>query len=128
MAGILKTFQLNRFGAGVYLLGKYDPLIAAETIVLAPTTVALEAGTQLGKITASGLYVPIAPGASDGSQNWAGILYERRPINTANQKAVITARTQGVNGNALIYVNTMTGPQKAAAEALMATAGVIVRY
>lgn len=128
MAGILKTFLLNRFGAGVYLLGQYNPLISAETVLLAPTTVDLEAGTQLGKITASSLYVPIVPGASDGSQTWAGTLYERRKINTGNQKAVITARNQGVNGNALIYVNAVSGGQKTTIEGTMAANGVIVRY
>ena len=56
------------------------------------------------------------------------ILFARKVANAADEKAVYVARHQKVNGNALTYINTVTAPQKAAAEAALAAAMVMVRY
>lgn len=127
-AGILKTVNPNPVVEGSFCFGANDPNRANEQIVLGITTVDLPAGTVLGKITSTGLYVPLAPAASDGSQNFAGLLWAFRPINSATQKASIVARNQGVNARLLTYINTVTTNQKAAAEAQMVAAGVIPRY
>jgi hypothetical protein len=124
----IKTIKTDGMGAGAFLIGQNDPIKSNEQVVLAATAVVLPAGTVLGKITANGKYVPLAPAASDGSQNAAGILYDRAEIKAADQRAVAVVRDQPVNGRALTYVNTVTAPQRAAAEALLATAMVIVRY
>jgi hypothetical protein len=127
-AGILKTVNPNPVIEGSFCIGEWNVMRSNEQIVLGITTIDLEAGTQLGKITATGIYVPLAPGASDGSQVWAGILWERRKINTATQKAAALVRSQVVNARLLTYVNAVNGGQKATIEAAMTAAGVIPRY
>src|SRR5882757_4952797 len=114
MAGILKTFPIDGMGNGAFCSGPNDPNRCNEQIILAITTVAIPSGTVLGKITATSLYKPIDPAAVDGSQNFAGILWARKEINTATQKAAAVVRHQVVNGNLLTYLVTVTSPQKAA--------------
>lgn len=99
-----------------------------EQISLAATTVALRSGTVLGKVTATGAYVPYAPAAVDGSQNFAGILFEGRPIDTAAQRAVAITRQAEVDGRKLVFVNALTAAQLTALEAAAAGQGVLVRY
>jgi hypothetical protein len=128
MPGVLKTFPHDGMGDGAFMFGQFDPNLSSEQGTLAATAVEVPAGTVLGKITATGLYTPLNPAAADGSQNWAGILYGRRRINTGTQRCAVVVRRQGVNGNLLTYLNAVTAAQKAAAEAQAAAAGVIVRY
>lgn len=131
MAGVLKTVNLDSQGDGAFISGHNDPNLSNEQIVLIPTTVALPAGTVIAKYTSGGnvgKWGPLIPGASDGSQTAAGILFGRREINTAAQKAVAVVRKTVVNGNLLTYINTVTTNQKAAAEAALASAMLMVRY
>jgi len=129
MDGVQKVVSPQGGGDGRYRLGQWDPNQNSEQITLAPTTVALPAGTQLGKVTATGKYVPIAPGASDGSQTWAATLYGAVPISTGDQRAVGDVRGPGhVNARLLNYVNAVSAPQKATIEAAMASVGIIPRY
>ncbi len=120
MAGIIKTVATDGMGDGAFMFGEYDQNLSGEQITLAATTVEIPAGTVLGKITTSSLYVPINPTASDGSQNFAGILFGRRPISTSAQRAAAVVRRRGVNA--------MSPTQVAAAIAQAATAGVIIRF
>lgn len=122
----LKEVDPN-LGAGRFLIGEYEPNLSGENITLAPTTVELPDGTVLGKITASGLYVPLNPAAADGSQNFAGILHGRRPISTGNQRAAAVVRKQVINSNLVTYVVAATAPQRAAVEAQAAAAMVMFR-
>lgn len=123
----LQNFDDTKAGAGHFLIGENDPNLSNESITLAPTGVDLLAGTILGKITASGLYVPINPAAADGSQNFAGILYGRRDTNASNQRATAVVRRQVVNSNLLTYVNAANAAQKTAIEAQAAAAMVMFR-
>jgi hypothetical protein len=77
---------------------------------------------------ANGAYVPINPSATDGSQNYAGHLFEGRYASTGTQKAVANVRATQVNGNKVTYINTVTTLQLAAIEAQAAALGVITRY
>lgn len=122
----LKTVNGN-IGDGHFLIGEYDPNLSGESIVLAPTTVELPAGTVLGRITASGLYVPLAPTAVDGSQNFAGLLFGRRGISTGNQRAAAVVRKAVANYNLLTWVVAATDPQRNTAIAAAATAHVMIR-
>jgi hypothetical protein len=128
MAGILLEFPIDGMGDGGFMFGINDQNLSNEQILLDPTTIALPSGTVLGKNTTTGRYGPLNPAAADGKQIAAGILYYGKPINTNIQKATAVVRRQGVNGNALGYLNTVTATQKAAAEAQFATNGLIVRY
>jgi hypothetical protein len=128
MPGILKEFAIDGMGDGGFMFGQNDQNISNEQIVLAATTIAIPSGAVLGKITASGLYVPVDPAATDGSQNGVAILFYGKPISTVTQKAAAVVRRQGVNGNALVYLKTVTAQQKATIEAALAVNGIIVRY
>lgn len=112
-----------------YEISLDDEFTSREQILLAPTAIPLVAGTMLGKITTSGLYVPLVFGASDGSQTFAGILGFSVPANTGNTRTGATVRKGGVNGNKLTYVNAPTTNQKNAIEADAATRlFLFVRY
>lgn len=99
-----------------------------EQITLAATAVALPSGTALGKLTAGGAYVPYNPAGADGSQNFAGFLYERRDINAGTQRAVAHVRDCEINGREVTYINALNAGQLAAFEAAAAAQGVLVRY
>ncbi len=222
-AGVLKTINAPK-PAGHFISGCHDPNKSSETITLAATLIALEAGTMLGQVTrgnqavaavltagntgngvfaaaptadagvdpgayvltviepaanggtievtrpdgtqdgiarigvayngsvnftlndgaadfvagdtaritvtyaaGTGHYKPIDPAAVDGSQNFAGILYEGRPISNAVQKAVSVERDVVVNGNLITYAVAVDAAQKAAIEAQAMAKQVIIR-
>ena len=68
--------------AGEFILSESPGKISRDTVVVTVgATTTLQAGQVLGKITATGKYVPVANGAtpaSDGSQVAAAILYEQQ--------------------------------------------------
>jgi hypothetical protein len=121
-----KTIKEDRPGGHVITEANYA--ISREQIVLAATAVDLPSGTVLGKVTATGFYVPIAPAAADGSQNFAGVLWERRGISAGTQRAVAHVRHAEINGREVTYINVPTAPQLAAIEAAAAAAQVLIRY
>ncbi len=87
----------------------------------------LSAGTVLGKVTASSKYTILAPGASDGSQTAAGILFESTNASAADAAVVITARDTEVCADSLTWPAGITGPQKTAAITQLAALGILVR-
>ena len=126
---IRDNIPLDPVGDGGYLIGDFDNNRTNEQITLGAKATEYRVGTVLGKVTATGVYVPLAPGASDGSQTFAAILYGRRPANaTASQRAAGTVREATVNANLLFYENAVTAPQKATIEAAMKAVGIIVGY
>ena len=127
MPGVLKTVNPDGARAGHFLSGPFDPNRSSEEIVIAIAAPAMDAGTVLGKVTASGQYVPYNPAGADGSQNFAGILYDRVEDSTATQKAVAIVRHQVVNANLLTFVNALNAGQLATMIAAAAQ-GVILRY
>lgn len=127
MAGVVLNTTPHPVRNGSFMFGDFDNNKDSEQIVLAPTTVALPAGTQLAK-KSDGTYVPLVPGATDGTQNWAGTLFARREISTVTQRATAVVRKVGIVGTMLTYINAVSKPQRDAIEAQMAAAQVIVRY
>lgn len=87
----------------------------------------LEAGTVLGKVTASGKLVQLAPAASDGSQNACGILYDSVNAADGDLPSLYLARLAVVNGAEIVWPAGITAPQKAAAIAALHALNVIVR-
>ena len=86
---------------------------------------ALEAGTVLGKITASGKFVRHAAGASDGSENEAGVLYQG--IGAEEGQRTIIARDAEVQGAELTYEDGADAAQITTSNAALAALGIIVR-
>lgn len=87
----------------------------------------LVAGTVLGKITAGGNMTAWNPGAADGSQNAAAILYDNVNATAGNTNCVILARMCEVNDKEITWFATATAPQKAAARTALAALTILVR-
>lgn len=86
----------------------------------------LVAGSVLGKITASGKYTMVAPGASDGSQTAVAILWDNVDASGGDTKCVIVAREAEVNKDDLNFAS-LNGGQITTAISQLSTVGIIVR-
>lgn len=86
---------------------------------------ALEAGTILGKVTASGKFVRHDAGASDGSENEAGILLIG--IGEEEARRTVIKRDCEVVQSELTYEAGVDTAQENASNAALAALGIIVR-
>lgn len=97
-----------------------------ETITVAAGT--HQPGTVLGKITASGKYTVLTPGASNGSQNAAGILWGQADATDADAPGVVLVRGPAiVNRHEILWPDGITEPQTATAIAALAALGILLR-
>lgn len=89
------------------------------------STVTLPTGTVLGKITSSGNFTQLAPGASDGSQTACAVLGPTVTI-PASSNAVVWAITRAatVKDIGLTYPSGITTNQIATAVQNLAAAGI----
>jgi hypothetical protein len=90
----------------------------------------LEVGTVLGKVTATSKYVVLSPAASDGSQNAAAVVVEKKvvPATTDTKVMVVGGDVAyqvdvGLNTTGLILPAGITAPQLAAAYAALGAKG-----
>ena len=99
-----------------------------ETVTLASGAGKLAPGTVLGKITTGGKYTQLAPAASNGSQNAAGILWAEANATDADAPGVVVLRGPAiVNRHEIIWPAGATEPQIATATAALAVLGIILR-
>lgn len=84
-----------------FVLSEGEGTLSRENVTVTQTGTAIVSGTVLGKITASGKYIPYLDAAVDGSQTAAGILYNHLDAATGDIKAVAFVRSCEVNGNEL---------------------------
>jgi len=75
----------------------------------------------------SGKYIQLAPSATDGSQNPAGILFGYAPALSADVKATLVCRLAEINPNMLTWPAGFTNNQIAAALAQLAKLFIIAR-
>jgi hypothetical protein len=108
-----------------FLISEGNGRISRDAVTI--DTGALVSGTVLGKITASGKYVILAPAAVDGSAVAAGILYEACDATAADQVRAAITRLAEVNGLRLTWPAGITSPEKAAAIVELAARNIIVR-
>ena len=87
----------------------------------------LGTGTVVGIITASGKVTQLAPAASDGSQNAAGVLLLAVDASAADKQGVIVARHAICSDKGIVWPGGITAPQKTAAIAQLKTLGILVR-
>jgi hypothetical protein len=97
---------------------QHETLVAGQNLV---------AGTVLGRVTTGGKLTQLAPGASDGSQNAMGILYEDTNATAEDKRVVVIARDFEADGQVLTWPVGITAPQKTAAIAALAALGIVVR-
>lgn len=113
----------------LYNSPKLKPFVASEAsnqrsrdnVTVVASGTAIPSGTVLGKVTATGKYVPYSNSASNGSEVAAGILYQSIPEGvTGDVKAVIFNLDCEVNRKELTGLD-------AAGEADLRALGIKVR-
>lgn len=110
-----------------YLVSEANGFRSREVGIIASGSGKLDAGAVLGRVTASKKLVPLAPGASDGSQTAAAILYEGCDATSADVRRTTTARDAEVQAAVLVWPVGTTDNQKTAALAQLAALGIAAR-
>lgn len=99
-----------------------------ETITIASGAGKLAPGTLLGKITTGGKFTALAPAATNGSQNPAGILWAGVDATAADALGVVILRGPAiVNRNELVWPAGATEAQITAATTALAALGILLR-
>jgi hypothetical protein len=99
-----------------------------ETVTLASGAGNLAPGSVLGKITTGGKYTGLAPAATNGSQNAAGILWGAVDATDADAPGVVLVRGPAiVNRHEIIWPEGATEAQIATATTALAALGIILR-
>lgn len=92
------------------------------------TVQALLSGTILGKVTASGKFVILAPGASDGSQTAVAVLcFDVSVPATGDLVAPAITRDAIVSDTQVVFPGGASSPQKVTAITNLALVGIIAR-
>lgn len=85
-------------------------------------------GTVLGKRAADGKCAALDPAATDGTENAVGVLAADTDATLIDREdAILIARHAIVAHSALVWPDTITPAEKAAAEAQLAALGILVR-
>ena len=114
--------------AGGFLVWEVLRDYTRETITIASGVGKLEPGTVLGKITTGGKYTGLAPAATNGSQNAAGILWAGVDASAADAPGVVVMRGPAlVNQHELVWPDGATEAQITAATTALAALGIILR-
>ena len=114
--------------AGGFLVWEVLRDYTRETVTIASGSGKLEPGTVLGKITTGGKYTGLAPAATNGSQNAAGILWAGVDASAADAAGVVVLRGPTlVNQHELVWPDGATDAQITAATTALAALGIILR-
>lgn len=85
----------------------------------------LQAGAVLGRITASGFFTALNPGAADGSQTAAGILVPNCNATAGNTTSRALLRGPAiVNRNDIVFAGGVTAPQQVTAVSQLLAVGI----
>ena len=114
--------------AGGFLVWEVLRDFTRETVTVASCAGKIEPGTVLGKITTGGKYVALAPSATNGSQNAAGILWDAVDATDADVPGVVVLRGPAiVNRHEISFPEGATEAQITTAITALATLGIILR-
>jgi hypothetical protein len=113
---------------GEFILAEAPGTISRDTVtVTVDASTTLEPGTVLGRLAASGKYVPYDDSASDGSEDAAGVLYgalTNSDVSAADLSGVILDFAAEVRGADLVWGE---GVDETKGTADLAALGVKVR-
>ena len=99
-----------------------------ETVTLASGAGKLAPGTVLGKITTGCKFTVLTPGATNGSQNAAGVLWGPADATDADAPGVVLVRGPAlVNRHEIIWPEAATEAQITTATTALAALGIILR-
>jgi hypothetical protein len=87
----------------------------------------LVAGRVLGRVTATGRFVALAPGASDGSQVAAAVLLEDAAAAAANVDDIVVLVRHAIVESSRLGWGSLTAPQIVTATGQLASLGIIAR-
>ncbi|WP_210880339.1 head decoration protein [Roseovarius autotrophicus] len=114
--------------AGGFLIWEVLRDYTRETVTIASGAGKLAPGTVLGKITTGGKYTALAPGATNGSQNAAGILWAAVDATDADVLGVAVVRGPTiVNRHEISFPEGATEAQITTATTALAALGIILR-
>ncbi len=114
--------------AGGFLVWEVLRDYTRETVTLASGAGKLAPGTVLGKITTGGKYTILAPAATNGSQNAAGILWGAADATDADAPGVVILRGPTiVNRHEIVWPEGATEAQITTATTALAALGIILR-
>jgi len=114
--------------AGGFLVWEVLRDFTRETVTIASGAGKLAPGTVLGKITTGGKYTVLTPGATNGSQNAAGILWDAVDATDADAPGVVILRGPAiVNRHEISFPEGATEAQITTATTALAALGVILR-
>lgn len=112
---------------GEFIVSEANGTRARDKIVVVSGAGKLRAGTVLGRITASGKYNILAPGASTGVEVARAVLYAAVDATSADTPATGLVRAAEINGGELTWPAGITPEQRTAAVAQLVATGLIVR-
>ncbi|SEO89993.1 Bacteriophage lambda head decoration protein D [Salinihabitans flavidus] len=99
-----------------------------DTVTVASGAGKLAPGTVLGKITTGGKYTVLTPGATNGSQNAAGILWGPADATDADAPGVVLVRGPAiVNRHEIAFPDGATEAQITTATTALAALGILLR-
>ena len=99
-----------------------------DTVTLASGAGKLAPGTVLGKLTSGGKYTVLTPGASNGSQTAAGLLWGHADATDADAPGVVLVRGPAiVNRHEIVWPEGITEGQTNTAIAALAALGIVLR-
>jgi hypothetical protein len=120
-------------GTACYLVSEANGTRSRDVVTLAAGVVR-NPGTVLGKVAATGKYVPVDPAngtgegeTPDGSHIAVAVLFAAVDATVGDKPAVITARDAEVEAAALIWPAAITPTQKTAALGQLAAVGIVAR-
>ena len=114
--------------AGGFLVWEVLREFNRETITIASGAGKVAPGTVLGKITTGGKFTGLAPAATNGSQNPAGILWAGVDATAADSLGVVILRGPAiVNRNELVWPAGATEAQITTAITALAALGIVLR-
>jgi hypothetical protein len=114
--------------AGGFLVWEVLRDFTRETVTLVSGAGKIAPGTVLGRITTGGKYTILTPGASNGSQNAAGILWGPVDATDADAPGVVILRGPViVNRHEIIWPEGATEAQITTATTALAALGIILR-
>ncbi|WP_210879794.1 head decoration protein [Roseovarius autotrophicus] len=114
--------------AGGFLIWEVLRDYTRETVTIASGAGKLAPGTVLGKITTGGKFTVLTPGATNGSQNVAGILWGQADATDADAPAVVLLRGPAiVNRHEISFPDGATEAQITTATTALAALGIILR-
>ncbi|WP_419831770.1 head decoration protein [Endozoicomonas atrinae] len=111
---------------GEFLVSEGNNSISREQVTFG-ANLDMEPGTVVAKVTATGVYRPLAPAADDGSQVAAGVLFAGKVTDASGGEGVIIARLAEVVDSLLIWPAGITDEEQAAAVGELAGLDIITR-